>query len=49
MRMHFGDLAFSADGPRCWKSDPPVKRLADSVDSFKAQLKTYLLAMAYPI
>ena len=27
---------------------PPVIRLADSVDSFKAQLKTHLFAKAYP-
>src|SRR6218665_364071 len=39
MRMHFGDRAFSAAGPRCWNSLPPAIRLADSVDSFKVQLK----------
>src|SRR6218665_2938541 len=36
MRTHFGDRAFSAAGPRCWNSLPPVIRFADSVDSFKA-------------
>src|SRR6218665_299357 len=48
MKTHFGDRAFSAAGPRCWNSLPPVTRLADSVDSFKAQLKTHLFAKAYP-
>src|SRR6218665_378289 len=48
MKTHFGDRAFSAAGPRCWNSLPPVIRLADSVDSFKAQLKTHLFAKAYP-
>jgi len=48
MKTHFGDRAFSAAGPRCLNSLPPVIRLADSVDSFKAQLKTYLFAKAYP-
>ena len=33
-----------------WQSEvlPPVIRLANSVDSFKAQLKTHLFAKAYP-
>ena len=48
MRTHFSDRAFSAAGFRCWNSLPPVIRLADSVDSFKAQLKTHLFAKAYP-
>ena len=48
MKTHFGDRAFSAAGTRCWNSLPPVIRLADSVDSFKAQLKTHLFAKAYP-
>ena len=47
MRTHFGDHALSAAGPRCWNSLPPVIRFADSVDSFKAQLKTHLFAKAY--
>jgi len=46
MKTHFGDRAFSAAGPWCWNSLPPVIRLADSVDSFKAQLKTRLFAKA---
>src|SRR6218665_678120 len=49
MRTHFGDRAFSAAGPRCWSSLPPAIRLADSVDSFKVQLKTYLFAKAYSV
>src|SRR6218665_3076253 len=49
MRTHFGDCAFSAVGPRYWDSLPPAIRLADSVDSFKVQLKTYLFAKAYPV
>src|SRR6218665_3850054 len=49
MRTHFGDRAFSAARPRCWNSLPPVIRFADSVDSFKAQLKTHLFAKAYPM
>src|SRR6218665_2225807 len=38
-----------AAGPWCWNSLPPAIRLADSVDSFKVQLKTYLFAKAYPV
>src|SRR6218665_2052643 len=49
MKTHFGDRAFSAAGPRCWNSLPPVIRFADSVDSFKAQLKTHIFAKAYPM
>ena len=49
MRTHFGDRGISAAGPRCWNSLPPVIRLADSVDPFKAKFKTYLFAKAYPI
>jgi len=49
MRTHFGDRAFSAAVPRCWNSLPPAIRFADSVDSFKAQLKTHLFAKAYPM
>src|SRR6218665_2994725 len=46
MRTLLGDRAFSAAGPRCWNSYLPFIRLADAVDSFKGQLKTYLLAKA---
>jgi len=34
-------------GRRWWNSLLPVIRFADSVDSFKAQLKTHLFAKAY--
>src|SRR6218665_882079 len=47
MRTHLGDCAFSAAGPRCWNSLQPVIHFADSVDSFKAQLKINLFANAY--
>src|SRR6218665_891651 len=47
MKTHFGDRAFSAAGLRCWNSLPPVIRFADSVNSFKDQLKTHLFAKAY--
>ena len=47
--IYLGDRAFSAAGPRCWNSLPSAIRLADSVDSFKVQLKTYLFARAYPV
>src|SRR6218665_2405447 len=49
MRTHFSNRAFSAAGPRCWNSLPPAIRLADSVDSFKVQLKTYLFAKVYRV
>ena len=39
---------YPAAGPRCWNSLPPTIRSADSVDSFKSQLKTYLFSKAYP-
>ena len=47
MKTHFGDRVLSAAGPRYWNSLPPVVHFADSVDSFKAQLKTHLFAKAY--
>ena len=49
MKTHLADCAFSAASPRCWNSLLPVIRFADSVDSFKAQLKTHLFAKTYPI
>src|SRR6218665_2473992 len=49
MKTHFGDRAFSAVVSRCWNSLPVAIRLADSVDSFEAQLKTHLFAKAYPM
>src|SRR6218665_976406 len=48
MRTHVGDRAFSAVGPRCWNILSTDYHWAVSVNSFKAQLKTHLFAMAYP-
>src|SRR6218665_1095480 len=42
MRTYFSDREFSAAGPQCWNSLTPTIPLADSVESFKAQLKTHL-------
>ena len=42
MKALFGDRAFSAVGPRCWNRLPAVLRAANSIDSFKTGLKTYL-------
>jgi len=39
----------SSDRRNSWNSLPPVTRLADSMDSFKEQLKTHLLTKAYPM
>ena len=43
----FGDAAFSHYAPKIWNTLPLNIRLADSVDNFKRQLKTYLFNMAY--
>src|SRR6218665_335236 len=43
----FGDRALSAAGPRCWNNLPAALRAADSIDSFKTGLKTYLFSNAY--
>jgi len=40
-KAHICHIYIFTAGPRCWNSLPPVIRLADSVDSFKAQLKTH--------
>src|SRR6218665_3671297 len=48
MKTQFGDRAFSAAGPRCWNNLPAaLRRAADSIDSFKTGLKTYLFSNAY--
>ena len=47
MKTRFGDRAFLAAGPSYWNSLPSILRAADSVDSFKTGLKTYLLSRAY--
>jgi len=46
-KVRFGDRAFSAAGPRCWNNLPAALRAADSIDSFKTGLKTYLFSNAY--
>src|SRR6218665_1600096 len=47
MKTQFGDRAFSAVGPRCWNKLPAALRAADSINSFKTGLKTYLFSNAY--
>jgi len=41
MKTRIGDRSFSAAGPSYWKSLPSVLCAADSIDSFKTELKTY--------
>src|SRR6218665_1521203 len=47
IKTRFRDRAFSAAGPKCWNNLPAALRAADSIDSFKTGLKTYLFSMAY--
>src|SRR6218665_4214608 len=47
MKTRIGDRAFSAAGPKCWNSIPAALRAANSIDSFKTGLKTYLFSIAY--
>src|SRR6218665_3435368 len=47
MKTRFGDRAFSAAGSRCWNKLPAALRAANSIDSFKTGLKTYLFSNAY--
>src|SRR6218665_2393263 len=47
MKTRFGGRAFSAADPRCWNKLPAAQRAADSIDSFKTGLKTYLFSNAY--
>src|SRR6218665_947232 len=47
MKTRFGDRAFSAADPRCWNKLPAALRAANSIDSFKTGLKTYLFSKAY--
>src|SRR6218665_1854015 len=49
MKTRFGDRAFSAAGPRCWNNLPAALRVADSIDSFKTGLKTYLFSKSIAI
>ena len=38
----YGDRAFSAVAPRLWNSLPVILRRIDDLETFKADLKTYL-------
>lgn len=42
-----GDRSFRSYGPRLWNSLPAHVRSAESVSSFKKQLKTHLFSLAY--
>ena len=42
-----GEAAFCFYGPTVWNQLPVSLRLAPSVDSFKAQLKTYFFTLAF--
>ena len=44
----YGDKSFSVAGPTIWNSLPTSVRGSLSVDSFKANFKTYLFRKAYP-
>src|SRR6218665_151215 len=44
MKTQFGDHAFSAAAPRCWNRLPASLNAANSIDSFKTTLKTYLFS-----
>ncbi len=41
----FADRAFSVQGPKLWNSLPNYLRLAENLDSFKSQLKTFLFGL----
>src|SRR6218665_3191758 len=47
MKTQLVDRAFSADDPRCWNNLPAALRAADSINSFKTGLTTYLFSNAY--
>ena len=46
-RKKHGEAAFCCYGPKIWNRLPPHLRLAPSVESFKAQLKTYFFTLAF--
>jgi len=46
MKTWFGDRAFSAAGSRCWNRLPAALRAANSIDSFKTGLKTYMYLLS---
>ena len=43
----YGETAFCFYGPTIWNELPLVLRRSVSVDTFKAQLKTYLYTLAF--
>ena len=43
----YGDRRFSIAGPKLWNSIPASLRNADSLNSFKKLLKTYLIRQAF--
>ena len=43
----YGEAAFGFYGPTAWNKLPLYLRRAESVDSFKAQLKTYFYTLAF--
>ena len=43
----YGDRRFSFAGPKLWNSLPASLRNADSLNSFKKHLKTYLFHKAF--
>lgn len=43
----YGDRRFSIAGPKSWNSIPASLRNADSLNSFKKHLKTYLIRQAF--
>ena len=43
----YGEAAFCFYGPAAWNKLPLYLRQATTVDSFKAQLKTYLFTIAF--
>ena len=46
-RESYGDRRFSIAGPKLWNSIPASLRNADSLNSFKKHLKTYLFHRAF--
>jgi flagellar biosynthesis chaperone FliJ len=43
----YGDRAFSVGAPRLWNSLPMYVKEAETLDTFKSRLKTYLFRKAY--
>ena len=47
-RLEFGKRAFAFAGPAAWNSLPDVVRSAESIDTFKRRLKSFLFSVSYP-